>query len=407
MKILIVTQYFWPENFRINDLALGLKQRGHQVSVLTGKPNYPEGSFFPGYGFWRPGEETWEGIPICRSPLVPRGKSKLQLMLNYLSFALLGSWTAWWSKKRDFDAIFVYEISPITVGLVAITAKWRSKAPLHFWVLDLWPHSLSAAGGFQNPTLLGMVDRLTRWIYRHCDKILVSSASFSKEIQDQGVTEDKIVYFPQWAEEEFAQHQESLGDTERAELPTGFVILYAGNLGEAQGFENLLDAAERLKEQPRIQWVILGDGRKGDYVRTEVKRRGLEGCFHLLGRKPIQKMPAYFAAADCLLVSLKKDPLFALTLPAKVQAYMAFGAPILGVLEGEGAEVILKAQAGFIAPPGEPELLVKAVLALAAQSPEALAQMGQKAQDYAKTHFDREKLLGQLETLFTLGHPNP
>ncbi len=407
MKILIVTQYFWPENFRINDLALGLQERGHQVSVLTGKPNYPEGSFFQGYHFWGRSRETWEGIPVFRAPLVPRGKRKFQLALNYLSFAFFGSLLALKVGKKDYDAIFVYEISPITVGLAAITAKWVSKAPLYFWVLDLWPQSLSAAGGFQNPTLLGMVDKLTRWIYRHCDKILVSSASFSQAIQTQGVAEEKIVYFPQWAEEEFSLHQEALSAEEAAQLPQGFVILYAGNLGEAQGFETLLDAAEKLKGQPRIQWVILGDGRKGDYVRSEVLRRGLEGCFHLLGRKPIQKMPAYFAAADCLLVSLKKDPLFALTLPAKVQAYMAFGAPILGVLEGEGADVILAAQAGWIAPPGEPDRLAQAVLDLAAQSPEALALMGKKAQDYARTHFDREKLLGQLETLFAFGHPNP
>lgn len=396
MNLLIVTQYFWPENFRINDVALGLKERGHEVTVLTGLPNYPEGKLFEGYSFGA-SREIWEGIEIIRSPLVPRGQGKKQLVLNYLSFALFGSIRGALSCRTPYDGIFVYEISPITVGIPAIVVKQLTGAPIHFWVQDLWPESLASAGGITSEKILGPVDRLTRWIYERCDQILISSKSFKDRIVKQGQDPQKIQYFPQWAEETFKDSDAQLTPEEKAQLPEGFRIVYAGNIGEAQGFETLLDAAEQLKEQAQIQWVILGSGRKAEWVAAEVERRGLQGCFHLLGRKPIESMPAYFKEAGCLLVSLKQDPLFALTLPAKVQAYMAFGAPILAALEGEGAQVVEQSGAGLVAPSGDGPALAQAALEMSQLPEESRQAMAQAAKDYAAKHFERTQLLDWLE----------
>ncbi|MDT8447566.1 MAG: glycosyltransferase family 4 protein [bacterium] len=398
MNLLIVSQYFFPENFRINDLALGLLERGHQVTVLTGLPNYPEGQFFAGYGWGGPWRESWAGIEIIRSPMLARGQSKKQLALNYLSFAALGSLRAMFSCRQPFDAVFVYGPSPITAVLPAIALKKMTGAPLHYWVQDLWPDSLTSGGGITNPKIIEPVRKLSRWIYDQCDFLLLSSQSFKERLLEMGQASDKLLYFPQWAEADFTNSTARLNPSELAELPPGFRILYAGNIGEAQGFETLLEAATRLKDRPEIQWIILGGGRKAEWVAEEVTRRGLQSCFHLLGRKPLEQMPAYFKEADCLLVSLKSDPLNAMTLPAKVQAYMAFGAPILAALEGEGAQVVLESGAGMVADSGNAEQLAQQALALAGLDEARRKAMGKAGVTYAKQHFDRDQLLSWLET---------
>ena len=404
MKILIVTQYFWPENFRINDLALGLVERGHEVEVLTGKPNYgKEGTYYQGYSFLGRGQEVWRGIPILRAPLVARGTGSKTLALNYLSFAFFGSLWGLYGCKKRYDAIFVYEISPVTVGLVSATVRWLNQAPVYFWVQDLWPESLSAAGGIKNPLILGAVDRLVRFIYNRCDQILISSEAFRPRIKAQGQPPEKIHYFPQWAEEDFKDSSIQLTEEDQAALPQGFKILYAGNIGEAQGFTTLLDAAERLKEHLEINWVIVGDGRLSEWVQKEVNKRGLESCFHLLGRKPLAQMPAYFKEAGALLVSLKKEEIFALTLPAKLQSYMAFGAPILAALDGAGADCVRASGAGLVAPAGDAETLAKRALELSKLTPEARQAMAQAGRQYAAQHFDRDQLLSQLEALLAKG----
>ena len=210
MKLLVVSQYFWPENFRINDLVADMVGRGNEVTVLTGQPNYPSGRFFPGYGWTRRSTESYQGARVVRVPLVPRGSAgAIRLALNYVSFAVFGALGVWMRLLGKFDAVFVFEVSPVTVGIPAIVASRRFRAPILFWVLDLWPESLAAAGGVQSPRLLRAVDHLVRWIYRNCARVLVQSRAFIPEIARYGVPLSNIVYFPGWGESLFQPLQQA------------------------------------------------------------------------------------------------------------------------------------------------------------------------------------------------------
>ena len=396
MRLLIVSQYFYPENFRVNDLAAWLADRGHEVTVLTGIPNYPSGRFFPGYGYFRRRRETWKGVEVVRVPLVSRGKGGgWRLALNYVSFALSASILGMWHLGSKFDAIFVHEPSPITVGIPAVVMRKRTGAPIYFWVLDLWPESVAAAGGVRARWLLNTLARLTRWIYGHCEKVLVQSRTFIPRVQAMGVPEVRIAYLPNWAED---WYRPSAAKYPPVALPTGFRLMYAGNIGAAQDFTTILAAAERLKDEANIHWLIVGDGREAPWVSNEVVRRGLQGTVHLFGSYSPERMPEFFAQADAMLVSLKANPVFALTVPAKVQAYMACGRPIVAMINGEGARIVDEAGAGLTCPAGDTEVLVATVLRMARMNRAEREAMGQRGLDYYQLHFEREKLFVQLET---------
>ena len=397
MHILIVTQYFWPEEFRINDIALGLVERGHKVTVLTGKPNYPDGQFFRGYGFFARCRDQFQGVEILRVPLIPRGRTGFRLALNYLSFALFASVLAPLRCRASYDAILVFEPSPITVGLPSRVLRAITGTPVFFWVQDLWPESLEATGAVRSSWVLKLVERLTRFIYRGCDRVLVQSRAFIEPTVRMGVSRDRIAYFPNSAEAVYQPCVLPEHAPERQAMPPGFRVLFAGNIGAAQDFETILGAAELLKLQTHIHWIILGDGRLANWVRDQIPRRGLDSCVHLLGRHPVESMPRWFAAADALLVTLRREPIFALTIPTKIQSYLACARPIIAALDGEGARVVNEAGAGISADPQSPSALAQAVCALAALPSQERDAMGQAGRRYFEQHFERERLLGQLE----------
>ncbi len=398
MNILIVSQYFWPESFRVNDLAVGLMERGHQVSVLTGMPNYPSGRFFPGYGGFSPISDSFQGISIYRAPLVPRGQGQgWMLAANYLSFALSASFVGAWRCRGPFDAIFVYEPSPITVGIPALLVKALTGAPVLFWVQDLWPESLSAAGATESRLILRMVEYLVRLIYRGCDKVLVQSEAFRYSIERFGVKRENIMYFPNSAESFYQPLSLGPEAPEHIQMPKGFRVVFGGNVGKAQSFETILDAAELLKDSQDIHWIILGDGRMFSWVHDEVRKRGLDKTVHLLGTFAPEVMPRYFALADVLLVTLRKQPIFALTIPSKVQSYLACGKPIIAALEGEGARVVREAGAGLTPSPEDPKALADAILAMYHMPEESRRAMGLRGRGYFETHFERGLLLERLE----------
>lgn len=398
MRILIVTQYFWPENFKINDIALALKERGHEVLILTGKPNYPNGKFSKGYTFFNKRIEFWNGIKIYRSPIIPRGKGKgIQLFVNYISFAIFASIKLLFIKNK-FDKIFVYEPSPITVGIPGIVAKYKFKAPLYFWVQDLWPESISAAGGINNKSVIAVLDWLTRFIYKHSKKVLVQSKAFIPYILNQNTEKDKLVYYPNSTENyyvELSTDQELLKT-----LPKGIKLMFAGNIGEAQSFDTLLKAASILKKELiDVKWIILGDGRMKGYVNQKIKELNLEDNFYLLGAFPSTEMPKYFSCADALVVSLKKDPIFALTIPSKIQSYLACGKPIITSLDGEGAKIIEEANAGFTSPSEDCEGLVANIKKFLILSNEEQKKLGQNGKAYFSIEFEREILVDRLEKI--------
>jgi glycosyltransferase involved in cell wall biosynthesis len=398
MHVLIVTQYFWPENFRINDVAIGLKENGHEVTVLTGQPNYPEGRFFPGYGCWSKTEESYHGIRVLRVPLIPRGDGgALRLLLNFCSFALSASVFGAWRCRASYDVTLVFEPSPVTVGIPAIVLKKLRGAPILFWVQDLWPESLSATGATKSRWILGIVESLVRRIYRQCDRILVQSEAFRTPIERLGVKREHIMYFPNSAEPFYQPLSLEREAPEHSQLPSGFRVVFGGNIGKAQSFGTILDAAELLKDQPEIHWIVLGDGRMFTWVQDQVERRGLGRTVHLLGRFPAESMPRYFALADVLLVTLLEQPIFALTIPSKVQSYLACGKPIVAALSGEGARIIREAEAGLTPPPEDPLALANAVLAMYNMPAEVRRAMGLRGRIYFETHFERMLLLERLD----------
>ena len=396
MRLLIVSQYFWPENFRVNDFATAMKARGHDVTVLTGQPNYPEGRIFEDYRH-DPGRfSSLDGIRVVRVPIIPRGTRSWQLVLNYFSFVVTGLTVGIWKLRgRPFDAIFVFQTSPITAAIPAVVLRRLKSAPLLMWVLDLWPETLAAIGVVRSPRLLALVGQMVSFIYRRCDAILAQSQAFFSNIARYSADAEKIRYFPGWPESVFAADKAEPG-AEMAGAGDAFTVLFAGNIGEAQDFPAILAAAEMLRSEP-IRWLIVGDGRAAQAMRGEIARRGLENSVILLGRYPIERMPAFFAGADALLVSLRKEPIWAMTIPGKVQSYLAAGRPILGMLDGEGARVIRESGAGFAGPAGDAEALAKNVLAMKGASAQEREAMGRAGILYCRREFDRERLLSSFE----------
>ena len=394
MRILIITQYFWPESFKINDLALGLKEKGNEVSILTAIPNYPKGVFFENYSFWKNKDEEWNGIKIYRSKIFSRGNGGIRLMLNYASFVFFCSIKIFFLKEK-FDKIFVYEPSPITVGLPAIVASRKMKIPYYFWVQDLWPESLSAAGGIKNKYILGSFDKITKMIYSNAKKILVQSKGFADYINKQGDFFDKIIYYPNSAEKFYMPFEPTV--EYQSKLPIGFKLLFAGNLGEAQGINTLIEAAKIVKYSGvEVNWVFLGDGRQRENYINKVKKIGLESNFHFLGAFPAETMPYFFSCADALIVSLKKDRIFSLTIPSKLQSYLACGKPILASLDGEGAKVVTESKAGFVSPSENAELFAANVIKFYNLSAESRHEMKENGLKYFKDEFEREMLLDKL-----------
>jgi glycosyltransferase involved in cell wall biosynthesis len=397
VKLLILSQYFWPENFRINDVATGLASRGHAVTVYTALPNYPHGRFFEGYGVLGPFKESFNQVMVRRVPLIPRGGGGgIRLALNFLSHAAMATLLAPVVARGRFDAILVYEPSPMTIGIPARALRALKRAPLLFWVQDLWPESLSATGALRSRAALALVDRLIKWIYRGCDRVLVQSEAFVASVEAHGVPRGRIRYMPNSAEDFYRKVVPRSEDPEARELPQGFRVVYAGNIGAAQDFASILAAAERTRDQERIQWIVLGDGRMRAWVESEVQRRSLKNV-HLLGQRPAQSMPRYFAHADVLLATLARQPIFAYTIPSKIQSYIACGKPVIAALEGEGARIIRQSGAGWVVSPEDPQALAGAVLQASRTAKAELHEMGRKAEAWFRQHFERETLLSRLE----------
>lgn len=403
MRILIVSQYFWPESFRINDLAISLKEDfGHEVTVLTGMPNYPKGKLFNGYRFLGPSRETLDGIQVYRIPLIPRGNSsKLLLTLNYLSFAFFACLLGPWKCRGSYDVIFVAQYSPVTVALPAILLRKIKRIPLFLWVQDLWPESISATGAIRSKWVLRVVEKMVSYIYRKSDRILVQSKAFVFGIRTLGGGDTNIDYLPNWAESLYQPCPPDVPWGESKGLPAGFRIMFAGNIGAAQDFSTILSAAERLREIVDIHWVLLGDGSSRDWVAKEIVRRKLTASVHLLGRYPIEEMPRFFALADALLVTLKKEPIFALTVPSKVQSYLASGRPILAAIDGEGRRVVEESGAGLACSAEDPEQLAAIVLQLHAMASKDREAIGLRGRKYYEENYDRNQLIERLNLWFS------
>ena len=394
MKLLVWSQYFWPEGFQINDVAKSLLGKGVEIEVLTGKPNYPSGVVFSGYRAWGCQQESHEGIRINRIPLLARAGGGWWLALNYLSFVLSGLLFApWMLRKKQFDVIFVYAPSPILQAIPAIFLGWLKGCPVVLWVQDLWPESLVATGYVRNRYVVGAIRQVVRYIYGHVDLLLVPSRAFEGPVRALA-SGAPIVYHPNSVNNSFAVP--GVGDAPAiAGLGDGFSVMFAGNIGTAQAVQVIIEAACLLQGYPDINFVVLGDGSRWSWMQQEAQRRGL-GNVHLPGRFPVEAMPGLMQKASALLVTLAHQPIFAATVPSKAQAYMAAGRPIVACLNGEGARLVLEAEAGLTAPAEDPRALADTILSLYKMSPDEREVMGANGRKYYQTHFDHDHLVGQL-----------
>lgn len=395
LKVLIVSQYFWPEDFRLNELAEGLVERGHSVTVLTGLPNYPKGKVFSGYGFRGPWTETHNNIRILRAPLIARGQnSKLRLVLNYFSFSVAACIVALLRVKERYDAVFVYQISPVTVGFPGIVAARRAKAPVFLWVLDPWPESLSASGMINSPFANKVAGWLARMVYAGSDVIMGTSKGFKQSICRVAGKDREMKWFPQW--EDLHKTTSEIDRGGIPSLPSGFKVMFTGNVGSSQDFETIVGAATLLKDRKDIQFVIIGEGHKLDWVRQEVGSKGLSQTFHCLGRFPSAMMPAFYEQADALLVTLRDEPAFAQTVPAKLQSYLAAGKPIVSAVSGDVKQIVTESGAGVGVNAGSAEDLASAIKQLAQSSSEDRAEMGLRGRAYMEKTYNKDLLFEEL-----------
>lgn len=393
MKLLVVSQYYWPENFRINEVVQTLSAKGVEVEILTGKPNYPEGVVFGGYQAMGCVQETLHGLPVHRVSLFPRGKGAARLALNYLSFVLSGTIIgSQLLRGKQFDAILVFAPSPILQAIPAIWMGRLKKCPVLLWVQDLWPESLSATGHVTHLGILKAVEYVVRWIYRRVDMLLVQSKAFIPKVQALAGT-TPVVYQPN----SFVDHA-NISEPPIVEclaLDCAFPVLFAGNMGSAQAVEVVLEAAKILRDIEDIRFVMIGDGSRRDWLMQQAMERGLSNLV-FPGRYPVEAMPALMDRAAVLLVTLADTEIFRLTVPSKVQAYLAAGRPIVACLNGVGAEIVQESGAGMTVPAEDASALAQAVMALYAMPEQEKLKMGASGRRYYEEHFSHDKLVDEL-----------
>ncbi|QNG99595.1 glycosyltransferase family 4 protein [Pseudomonas sediminis] len=397
MRVLVLSQYFWPESFIINDIVRMLDEQGHEVIVATGKPNYPDGKVFDGYRAAGTQRERYLGrIEVLRVPLWPRGQGGAKnLILNYLSFVFSGLLCLpWMLLGRKFDAILVFAPSPITQAIPAILLKWLKRAKLALWVQDLWPESLSATGFVRNPYLLRAVGWMVRGIYKCCDTLLVQSLAFVEPVA-RYADRSKIQYYPNSMDISSSNSVAQVPSELLELLEKQFCVVFAGNLGTAQSLETIVQAAVHLRDDPDVRLVLVGSGSRLAWLKAQQQALGLDNLI-LPGRFPMESMPQIFELASALLVSLNNEPAFAQTIPSKIQAYLAAGRPIIACMNGEGARVVCEARAGLASPAEQALPLVANIQRIKEMGDAERMAMGRSGKAYFDANFEMER---QVENL--------
>ncbi|UWQ95898.1 glycosyltransferase family 4 protein [Rhodobacteraceae bacterium M385] len=400
MRILFISQYFYPEQFSNNEIASWLVKQGHEVDVVCAVPNYPEGVFSEGHSNTERREECWNGVRIHRAWTRPRGKSAWTLLQNFLTYPVAAIHTMRRHVGGRADVSFVSMPSPLTQALAGIYQKHRHKTPLVYWVQDIWPESLLLTLNIRNRFVVWVLMAFCGWIYRRADLIMVQSSAFPPMIERFGIDPEVIRVLPNTAPGTYFPMAADPESTIGRMMPNeGFRLMFAGNIGESQDFDTYLDAASILEVKGyNVAWLIVGSGRDLSRVESEVARRGLMSRFHFLGRHPEPDMPEFFSHADAMLVGLKDTPIFGMTVPYKVQCYMACGKPIVGSLSGEGARIIAQSGAGICAPAQSPEALVSAITQMVDASPQTRQRMAQAGRDFFEKTYAADKVYDNLQT---------
>ena len=396
-KILVVSQYFYPEQFRINDMCEEWNRRGYDVEVVTGIPNYPVGKFFEGYGWFKNRIDSCCGAKVRRLPIIARGKGgAIGTALNYLSFAVSGFfWKCF--TKIEADQVFIMGNSPLTQALPAVWYAKKKKVPCCLYVQDLWPETVEMITGIHSPAILNPIGKMMTYIYKNCDLIMATSPSFVGEIQNRlmdGDDPSKVVYWPQYAEDFYKKCESKSVDGIPEE---GFKIAFTGNIGQAQGLDILPKAAAIIKEKgiEDIKFIIVGDGRYKDNFIEAIGENKVEDMFCFCGRRDATEIPEILAACHAGFLSFANTPLFTKTIPAKLQSYMACGTPIIGAVDGESRRIIEESGCGLCSSIGDAEALAENIIAISKEA--KLDAMASNARKYFEEHFLKEKLMDRFE----------
>jgi len=386
----------------LKPFAQGLIGRGHDVQVLTGFPNYPTGKVYPGYKIKAWQNEFIEGVPVLRVPLYPsHDSSAMGRIANYTSFAI-ASGTIGLTLSRPADVVYVYH-PPATIGLPAVFFKWFRRTPFVYHIQDMWPDTLAATGMFNSKAGLALVDKWCRALYGKADRIVVISAGFKKLLLQRGVAEEKIDTVFNWCDEasiniDLGTHDEKFAGG--LGIDKTFNILFAGTIGLAQALDAVLDAAALLKDRaPQARFVLVGGGLDADRLRSKAEEMKLENVL-FLERRPIEEMGAVMSMADVLLVHLRDEPLFRITIPSKTQSYMWVGKPILMGVKGDARDLVSKAKAGISCEPENPTSIADAVEKLCAMPREELAAMGVNGRKFYERELSLAVAVEKFEKIF-------
>lgn len=397
MRVLLVTQNFYPEFFKSNDIASELVKRGNEVEVLTAIPNYPEGVYPKGYGVFKKRVDTYEGAKVYRAFQIPRGRkaTSFRLAINYLSFVFTSTlWVLFFFVfKKKYDAIIIHQTSPITQAWPGILLGRIRKIPIYTWVLDIWPDSVLSTINTENILIKKPLDVFTDWVYRSSTKILISSPGFRELVNRNADYSPKIIDFPNWSDDFAAMPKRSIPP-----LPDGFIIMMAGNLSDAQGLESVIQAIKLTSIIKDIKWVFVGGGDKELWMRRSVKEYGLEENCYVLGRFPFDLMASFYEKADVMFLSLKESmcPHLNETIPARLQSYMSAGKPIVGMIGGGVSKLVEKINCGKCVGPSEADLFSKMILDIYTNN-SLLHQWGQNAREYYTSHFTMKGCIDNLE----------
>ncbi len=394
--ILVVTQYFYPENFRINDICNEWIKKGYRVTVITGIPNYPSGKFYKGYGILKKKKEKINGVDVIRLPIIARGNNKLSLILNYISFIISGwFWKVFTRIKADI--IFNFEVSPMTQALPAMWYAKKHKIPFYIYVQDLWPENLIIVGGITNRFIINTIDNMVDKIYGHASKVLVTSNSFKNVILNRGVNQDKVIYWPQYAEDYYIPLKKEIKDGV-------FRIMYTGNIGEAQGLSILPKLSKQIADNindVKVKFILIGDGRYRSRLENMIYEHNVQQMFEFLGQKDPKEISHYLRNADVAFISFKDNELFNMTIPAKLQSYLACGKPIYAIAGGETREIINNSRAGLCSKPSDINEAYSNLLKFIEMDESELAKMANNALDYSKQKFNKKELLKQFDELIS------
>lgn len=398
VKILFISQYFYPEQFSNNAIARELIRRGHSVLAVPCVPNYPQGTFFEGYSNFERRDEIWEGVKIRRVRTFPRGKSAWRLVLNFVFYPLAALSKIAFSEGRAADVSFVSLTSPLFQAFAGVWARKIWGIPTVYWVQDIWPETIQNIFELKDGILLKLLDMVCRWIYLQADLILIQNPSMAPLIERHGVSLAKIRVLHNTAPSFYKPLDRECFPNILKQMPAEkFRLLFAGNVGESQGLDVLVEAASIIRQRHDIAFVIVGDGRALPDLETKIVGLGLQQKFTFCGRRPEEEMPCFFACADALFVSLRPFPNFELTVPYKVQTYLACGKPIIASLSGEGARVVKEARAGFICDSGDAKALASAIERLADVSARDRQQMGDNARRYFEENYSSKIVYDTLE----------